>query len=97
MVKLTKVPTSGENFFIRPAADRPSPDSSNFRDSTIEDILRRDRSSRIRIVMPAWEIDPNVKPHVLDLFAYLTARADDKLGSGRPDIYKDQINEQIMR
>jgi hypothetical protein len=79
---VTKVLTSYR--IVLPDTDRPSPDSSNFRDRTIEDILRRDRRSRIRIVMPAWENDPDVKPHVLDLFAYLTARADGKLGTGRP-------------
>jgi hypothetical protein len=35
--------------------------------------------------MPAWDGDPNVKPHVMDLYAYLRARADGVLGEGRPE------------
>jgi hypothetical protein len=79
---VTKVLTSYR--IVLPDTDANSPDSSGSRDKTIDDILRRDRQSRIRIVMPAWGGDPNVTPHVLDLFAYLTARADGKLGPGKP-------------
>lgn len=42
------------------------------------------RHERGGVLMPAWEDDPNVKPHVLDLYAYLRARADGALGTGRP-------------
>jgi hypothetical protein len=79
---VTKVLTSYR--IVLPDTDKPSPDSSNFQDRTIDDILRRDRQSRVRIVMPAWEGDPNINPHVLDLFAYLSARSDGKLGRGQP-------------
>ena len=34
---------------------------------------------------PAWEKDPNVKPHVMDLYAYLRARSDGVLGPERPE------------
>jgi len=34
--------------------------------------------------MPAWDADPQVNLHVLDLYAYLSARADGKLGPGKP-------------
>ena len=53
-------------------------------ESKIRDLMRRERSSEVRIVMPAWEDSPIVEPHVLDIFAYLLARADGKLGTGRP-------------
>ena len=55
-------------------------------ESKIRDLMRRERSSEIRIVMPAWEDSPIVEPHVLDIFAYLLARADRKLGTGRPPV-----------
>lgn len=50
--------------------------------------MRRQRGSRVRIIMPAWDADPLVTPHVLDLFAYLTARADGKLGPGEPTVLR---------
>ena len=57
------------------------------REATLEDILRRERGSTAsRVVMPAWESDKSVQPHVLDLYAYLSARADGKLGPGQPKV-----------
>ncbi len=50
-------------------------------DTRIEDILRR---SEPPIAMPAWQGDPAVNAHIIDLYAYLSARADGKLGVGRP-------------
>jgi mxaJ protein len=35
-------------------------------------------------VMPAWGDNPNIKPYINDLWAYLRARADGVLGAGRP-------------
>jgi mono/diheme cytochrome c family protein len=34
--------------------------------------------------MPGYAGDPNFAPHVDDIYAYLQARADGKLGRGRP-------------
>jgi mono/diheme cytochrome c family protein len=50
----------------------------------IEETMRRQRSSAGLPMMPAWEGDSEVQPHVLDLFAYLSARAEGQLGPGRP-------------
>lgn len=52
------------------------------RGALIDEIMRRERGE---LIMPAWEGDPNVKPHVLDIYAYLRARADGALGPGRPE------------
>lgn len=38
-------------------------------------------------VMPAWGSNPNIKPYLDDLWAYLRARADGALGPGRPQKY----------
>lgn len=36
------------------------------------------------LAMPAWRDEPRVNAHVLDLHAYLSARAEGKIGTGRP-------------
>jgi mono/diheme cytochrome c family protein len=54
------------------------------REALLAEVMRQERGARGQIVMPAWESNPVVNPHVLDLFAYLTARADGKLAPGRP-------------
>ncbi|KQW42457.1 MULTISPECIES: c-type cytochrome [unclassified Roseateles] len=36
------------------------------------------------LVMPAWQGDPTVTAHIIDLYAYLAARADGTQGPGRP-------------
>lgn len=56
-------------------------DRSELREAFLEQVLRRERGD---VLMPAWEKDLNVKPHVLDIYAYLRARADGVLASGRP-------------
>ena len=55
-------------------------------EAMVDEIMRRERGSPALIVMPAWGIDPKVTPHVLDLYAYLSARADGKLGPGKPKL-----------
>jgi hypothetical protein len=56
-------------------------DQTALRERFAEEILRRERGD---LVMPAWEQNPTVRPHVLDLYAYLRARADGALGPGKP-------------
>jgi len=56
-------------------------DQSELRDAFLEQVLRRESGD---VLMPAWGQDLNVKPHVLDIYAYLRARADGVLGPGRP-------------
>jgi Cytochrome C oxidase, cbb3-type, subunit III len=60
-------------------------DTAQGHDATLEQILRRDRhAARGQVVMPAWGGDATVPPHVLDLYAYLSARAAGDLGPGQP-------------
>jgi len=35
--------------------------------------------------MPTWSDDPNIRPHISELYAYLKARSDGALGEGRPE------------
>ena len=56
-------------------------------EDTLDELMRRDRrSARGQVLMPAWETHPEVPPHVLDLYAYLSARADGALGPGKPKL-----------
>lgn len=48
----------------------------------IEDILQRKEGT---FVMPAWQGEPRVNAHILDLYAYLAARAEGSQGPGRPE------------
>ncbi len=50
-------------------------------DSYIDDILNRKEPP---IAMPAWQGEPTVNAHILDLYAYLTARAEGKFSTERP-------------
>jgi hypothetical protein len=56
-------------------------DPTAVREAMAEEILRRERGE---LIMPAWERDENVSPHVLDLYAYLKARSGGALGPGEP-------------
>jgi hypothetical protein len=50
-------------------------------DSYIDDILNRKEPP---IAMPAWQGEPTVNAHILDLYAYLTARAEGKFSTESP-------------
>lgn len=50
-------------------------------DATVEGAMQRKHAM---LTMPAWDGEPQVTAHVTDLYAYLSARAEGKQGSGRP-------------
>lgn len=80
----TKVMTSYR--IIVPTGDMASGESSGYRDAVIEEVMRKQRGQKGTVSMPAWESNSRVKPHILDLYAYLTARADGALGPGKPKV-----------
>jgi mono/diheme cytochrome c family protein len=55
-----------------------------------KDGLRRERTAPGQPLMPAWEKDDEVPPHVADLYAYLSARAEAGLGPGKPVLIHPQ-------
>jgi mono/diheme cytochrome c family protein len=67
--------------------DTDASDASVAREAMVEEIMRRQRSARGQVLMPAWGADATVSPHVLDLYAYLSARADGVLGPGEPAVW----------
>jgi hypothetical protein len=89
---VTKVLTSYR--IVLPDTDTNAIDSAHSREAMIDDVLRQDRQGLVKVVMPAWEGDPTVNPHVLDLFAYLSARADGKLGIGKPELI---VNKKLPK
>ncbi len=50
-------------------------------DALIDDILRRKEGV---LTMPAWQGEPRIEAHIVDLHAYLAARAEGTQGPGRP-------------
>jgi hypothetical protein len=69
---------------VAPADGPPADNGTATPDTMLEQIMRRERGTGGRVIMPAWEGDARVDPHVLDLYAYLSARADGKIGPGEP-------------
>ncbi len=58
--------------------------SDRARQSMLEDMARQDRAAKDGATMPAWQSDETISQRVLDLHAYLKARADGAIGPGRP-------------
>lgn len=52
------------------------------REALIEEIVQR--KEKYMLTMPAWEGEPVVSAHIVDLYAYLSARAEGTQGPGRP-------------
>lgn len=47
----------------------------------VDEVVRRRRGE---LDMPAWQDEPQVTAHIIDLHAYLSARAEGAQGPGRP-------------
>jgi hypothetical protein len=62
-----------------PAAQASSDGAA--REALIEEIVQRKEEP---LTMPAWEGEPRVSAHIVDLYAYLSARAQGTQGPGRP-------------
>lgn len=62
------------------AAARPGSDDAA-REALITDIVQRKEG---QLTMPAWQGEPRVNAHIVDLYAYLSARAEGKQGPDRP-------------
>lgn len=71
---------------VFPSSEVGGDDATAVRSQLLEEVLRRERGD---LIMPAWEGDQKVRPHILDLYAYLRARADGVLGPGRPERIAD--------
>lgn len=55
--------------------------ASQPREQWLEEAVQRREAT---VLMPAWQDEPPVQAHVMDLYAYLSARADGRQGPGRP-------------
>jgi Cytochrome c len=66
--------------------DSGPPETLAEREALLELVMKRERSDRGQPLMPAWEGDSAVAPHVLDIYAYLGARAEGGLGPGKPKL-----------
>lgn len=50
-------------------------------DALVDDVVQRRTTA---LPMPAWQGEPRVDAHIVDLYAYLAARAEGTQGPGRP-------------
>lgn len=75
---------------VRMTPDDRAEDREAERERLLEQVMRRERTSRGEPVMPAWDADEGVSPHVLDLYAYLSARADGAIGPGKPAVISNK-------
>lgn len=57
------------------------PGQGSARETLVDEVLERQRGT---LSMPAWQQEPVVNAHVMDLYAYLAARSEGRVGPGRP-------------
>lgn len=69
--------------------DSGPPEDEAERAALLELIMKRERTERGQPLMPAWDADATVAPHVLDIYAYLNARAEGGLGPGKPKLLQE--------
>ena len=83
---LLRVGEMGKNRFVGLVLHRydwslPPAAAGDAREAQIERILQRNDAA---LTMPAWQGEPTVSAHIVDLYAYLSARAQGSQGPGRP-------------
>ncbi len=62
-------------------------DRTALREALMHEVREHERGQAGELIMPAWESkNPDVKPHLLDLYDYLQARASGRLGEGVPPL-----------
>lgn len=71
---------------LYPGDARTAVNPAREREAVIEEMMARKRGPTGRISMPGWERDEEISAHILDLYAYLSARADGVIGPGKPGI-----------
>ena len=75
---------------VMPMNEATADNNIAWREAMIQEMERHERSTRGELVMPAWKDNFRVRPHLVDLYAYLQARADGVLGPGEPVVMPDQ-------
>lgn len=71
---------------VAPMDASSADDTTAWREAMIAEMQQHERGERGDLVMPAWEESFRVRPHLMDLFGYLQARADGVLGTGEPEL-----------
>jgi hypothetical protein len=71
---------------LYPGDSRAAVNPTQDRQAVIEEVMAKKRGPKGRISMPGWEGDEDINAHILDLYAYLSARADGMIGPGKPEI-----------
>lgn len=71
---------------VAPMDAASADDATAWREAMIAEMQQHERGERGDLVMPAWEESFRVRPHLMDLFGYLQARADGVLGTGEPEL-----------
>lgn len=61
-------------------------DQSSVKQLILDEVRKSERGKYGRVSMPGWQGNPGIEAHLLDLYAYLKARADGVLGPGQPAV-----------
>lgn len=69
-----------------PGDPRAAVSSPEDREAVIAEVTAKRRGAKGRINMPAWEKDEAINAHILDLYAYLSARADGMIDAEQPGV-----------
>lgn len=63
--------------------------SAAMREAIEETISEEQERERGLVRMPPWRDNPDVRRHIEELYAYLTARADQVIGADVPELMEE--------
>lgn len=61
-------------------------EQASVRELILSEVRKSERGKAGMVAMPGWQGNPGIQAHLLDLYAYLKARADGALGPGQPAV-----------
>lgn len=73
-------------FLTVPLQDAIAEGSNAAEEAMAEAMQARAGQPDAAVDMPRWHVNPDVRHHIAELYAYLTARADGVLGPGVPEL-----------
>lgn len=76
-------------FITVPVQDAVSENSEAVREAMQESVEAQQQREKDLVKMPPWRDNPDVRDHITELYAYLTARADDVIGPDTPEVIEE--------
>lgn len=72
-------------------------DDVSVKELILSEVRKSERGPKGMVAMPGWQGNSGIQAHLLDLYAYLKARADGALGPGQPAVESTKVESTTVK